>query len=131
MSVEINENHKIVTVEHELHYEGHFLSERKQMIIEDWDNDSELAPHNCCDEPENNERRITLVHLRQIDEKCYKVIEDILKGHECQTQEEWSFRKVYTEMSDEEFKKFEQDWQKIWDPEITKKMTENLQKRIK
>ena len=83
MSVEINENHKIVTVEHELHYEGHFLSERKQMIIEDWDNDSELAPHNCCDEPENNERRITLVHLRQIDEKCYKVTEDFLNGHEC------------------------------------------------
>ena len=105
-----------------MHYEGHFLSERKQIIN-----------NLCCDGPKtpNNERMITLVHMRQIDEKCYKVIEDILKGHECQTQEEWSFRKVYTEMSDEEFKKFEQDWQKIWDPEITKKMTENLQKRIK
>ena len=130
MSAEINENQKIVTVEHEMHYDGHFLSERKQMIIEDWDDDSELAL-NCCDGPENNERRIILVHLRQTDEKYYKVTEDIFKGHECQTQEEYSFRKVNTEMSDEEFKKFEQDWKKIWDPEITKKMTENLQKRIK
>ena len=74
MSVEINENHKIVTVAHEMHYEGHFLCERKQIIN-----------NFCCDGPKtsNNERRITLVHLRQIDEKCYKVTEDFLNGHEC------------------------------------------------
>ena len=134
MSVEINENHKIVTVEHELHYEGHFLCERKQMIIEHSDNDGELALINnfCCDGPENsnNERRITLVHLRQIDEKCYKVTEDFLKGHECQTEEEYSSRKVNTEMTDEEVKKFEEDWKNFWDPEITKKMIENLQERM-
>ena len=127
MSVEINENHKIVTVEHELHYEGHFLSERKQMIIEVSDNDGELALINNS----NNERRITLVHLRQIDEKCYKVTEDFLNGHECQTKEEYSFRKVDTEMTDEEVKQFEEDWKNFWDPEITKKMIENLQERIK
>ena len=129
MSLEINENQKIVTVEHEMHYEGHFLSERKQMIIEDWDDDSELSL-NCCDGPENNENRIILVHFRQIDEKCYKVTEDFLKGHECQTTEEYSFRKVDTEMSDEEVKKFEEDWKNFWDPEITQKMIENLQERM-
>ena len=130
MSVEINENHKIVTVEHEMHYEGHFLSERKQMIIEDSDNDSELVLNFCCDGPENNENRIILVHFRQIDEKCYKVTEDFLKGHECQTTEEYSFRKVDTEMSDEEVKKFEEDWKNFWDPEISKKMIENLHERM-
>ena len=126
MSVEINENHKIVTVEHELHYEGHFLSERKQMIIEDSDNDSELTLNFCCDGPENsnNERRITLVHLRQIDEKCYKVTKDFLNGHEC-------FTKVDTEMTDENVKQFAEDWINFWNPEITKKMIENLHERIK
>ena len=135
MSVEINENHKIITVEHELYYEGHFLSERKQMIIEDSDNDGELEliTNFCCDGPENsnNEKRISLVHLRQIDEKCYKVTDDFLKGHECQTKEEYRFRKVDTEMTDDEVKQFEEDWKNFWDPEITKKMIENLQERIK
>ena len=115
MSVEINENHKIVTVEHELHYEGHFLSERKQIINNFF-----------CDGPKNsnNERRITLVHLRQIDEKCYKVTEDFLNGNKC-------FIKVDTEMTDEKVKQFAEDWINFWDPEITKKMIENLQERIK
>ena len=39
MAAEINENHKIVTVENELHFEGHFLSEMKQMIVVDSDHD--------------------------------------------------------------------------------------------
>ena len=114
-AVEINKNHKIGTVEHELHYEGHFLSERKQIIN-----------NLCCDGPKtpNNERMITLVHMRQIDEKCYKVTEDFLNGHEC-------FRKVNTEMTDENVKQFEVDWKNFWDPDITKKMIENLQDRIK
>ena len=43
MAAEINENHKIVTVEHELHFQGHFLSEMKQMIIKDSVDDDESA----------------------------------------------------------------------------------------
>jgi hypothetical protein len=74
---------------------------------------------------------MTLVHLRQINEKCYKVTEDFLNGHECETEEEYSFRKVDTKMTDEEVEQFEEDWKKFWDPEITKKMMETLQERIK
>ena len=34
-------------------------------------------------------------------------------------------------MTDEEIKQFEEDWKNFWDPEITKKMIENLQEIIK
>ena len=75
------ENHKIITKEHKLQNESHFLREKKQMILEDLNDGNE---------------RMTLVHMRQIDGKCCRITEDIINplSNECRN------RKVETDMTD-------------------------------
>ena len=93
-------------MEHEIRIKGHWLSEKKQKIAIDSDNGSQ---------------RLTLLHLRSIDDKCCKVTENFSNGHDVADD-----RKVETDMSEDEVKQFEEDWIKYWKPKITKKDIENL-----
>ena len=70
------------------------------------------------------DKRMTLVHLRQIDGNCYKVTEDVNPTAECR------FRKVETEMIDCEIQQFDLDWIEFWQPEITRQKIENIHKKI-
>ena len=70
-------------------------------------------------------KRMTLVHLRQIDGNCYKVTEDV------NPTADYRFRKVETEMDDPEIQQFNSDWIEFWQPEITRKQIENIHKKIK
>ena len=70
-------------------------------------------------------KRMTLVHLRQIDGNCYKVTEDV------NPTADYRFRKVETEMIDSEIQQFNSDWIEFWQPEITRKQIENIHKKIK
>ena len=70
-------------------------------------------------------KRMTLVHLRQIDGNCYKVTEDV------NPTADYRFRKVETEMEDPEIQQFNSDWIEFWQPEITRTQIENIHKKIK
>ena len=70
-------------------------------------------------------KRMTLVHLRQIDGNCYKVTEDV------DPSAKYRFRKVETEMDDCEIHQFDSDWIEFWQPEITKKQIENIHRKMK
>ena len=70
-------------------------------------------------------KRMTLVHLRQIDGNCYKVTEDV------NPTADYRFRKVETEMEDPEIQQFNLDWIEFWQPEITRQQIENCHKKIK
>ena len=69
------------------------------------------------------DKRMTLVHLRQIDGNCYKVTEDV------NPTADYRFRKVETEMNDSEIQQFNLDWIEFWQPEITRKQIENIHKK--
>ena len=69
------------------------------------------------------DKRMTLVHLRQIDGNCYKVTEDV------NPTADYRFRKVETEMIDSEIQQFNLDWIEFWQPEITRKQIENIHKK--
>ena len=71
------------------------------------------------------DKRLTLVHLRQIDGNCYKVTEDV------NPTAEYRFRNVETEMNDSEIQQFNLDWIEFWQPEITREQIENIHKKIK
>ena len=83
--------------------EGHWLSEKKQKIAIDSDN-------GC--------QRLILLHLRSIDDKCFKVTETF--SNDRQFSLYLDDRKVETDMNEDEVKQFEEDWIKFWKPEITK-----------
>ena len=70
-------------------------------------------------------KRMTLVHLRQIDDDCIKVTEDV------NPTADYRFRKNETEMNDSEIQQFNLDWIEFWQPEITRKQIENIHKKIK
>ena len=59
MAAKIIENHKIITMEHDLRNEGYYLSDKKQMIIVE----GGTSP------------KILMVHSRSIDDRFYKVTE--------------------------------------------------------
>ena len=59
MAAKIIENHKIITMEHDLRNEGYYLSDKKQMIIME----GGTSP------------KVLMVHSRSIDDRFYKVTE--------------------------------------------------------
>ena len=95
------ENHHVVTMEHELRVDGHHLVEKKQKTLIDGKDE-------------------TLVHIRSIDEKSYKVTE-INNG-----EDEALERQVESDMTEDEVKQFEEDWNNLWNPDITQKEIEKL-----
>lgn len=102
------ENHKIVTFEHELRVEGHYLCEKKQKTVIEPENKPEEKPTNI------------LVHIRSIDVKEYKVTQ-ISKG------DEEPQRSVDTNMTEDEVAEFEADWARLWRPKLTEKQITKLQ----
>ena len=134
-----------------LNFKGRFLTEKKQMILVETESenldDGNLPESNwppcppasdipdlqeSCEAPSvvisghpYSNKRMTLVHLRQIDGNCYKVTEDV------DPSAEYQFRKFETEMDDSEIKQFESDWIEFWQPKITKKQIEDIHKKIK
>ena len=85
------ENHHVVTMEHELRVDGHHLIEKKQKTLID-----------------GNDETLVLVHIRSIDEKSYKVTE-INNG-----EDDALDRQVESDMTEDEVKKFEEDWFNMW-----------------
>ena len=123
MSAKIIENHKIITMEHDLRNDGRYLSEKKQMTLTEYVENS----------LENGTKLVTLIHLRSIDDKCYKVTEEFStqqKGRFLIIENRPELRKVETDMSEEEMENFEKDWELFWEPEITKKEIANLHRRF-
>ena len=84
----------------ELRVDRHHLIEKKQKTLMDG----------------NDEKMLVSVHIRSIDDKSYKVTE-INNGEE---------RLVETDMTEDEVKKFEEDWTNLWNSDITKKEIEKL-----
>ena len=95
------ENHHVVTMEHELLVDGHHLIEKKQKTLIDGNDE-------------------TLVHIRSIDEKSYKVTE-VNNGEDGALE-----RQVESDLTEDEVKQFEEDWTNMWNPEITQKEIEKL-----
>lgn len=116
----ISENNKFVTLEHTLSVQGNFLSEKKDMIL--------VEPIDSTEDT----NRLTLIHLRQINDKFYKVTEDFLNGHEVERGQGpiQNGRIVDTTMSDEEIQQFEEDWKNLWKPQIAKNKVYNILKGI-
>ena len=110
-------------MKHELKNEGHFLREKKQMILRAVGRSENLRGPVLMwrpDLPKSGSAKAPPAPTgRILVEDESKVTEDVLKFE--------------TEMSDkkiEQFKKFE--WKDSWQPEITKKqIIENIQKRIR
>ena len=122
MSVEKNyeDHHIILTMEHEMKIDGHYLTEKikQTTLIES------LNPESIGDQT------IVREQTRSIDDKFYKVTK-IKDGIEYDTAKEKRFEtieKVETVMTDEDIKQFEKDWTKFWNPEVTKKEIQKLYK---
>ena len=99
------ENHHVVTMTHKLRVDGHHLIEKKQKDLIHTD---------------GNDKTLVLVHIRSIDEKSYKVTE--INNDEDDALE----RQVESDMTEDEVKKFEEDWINLWNPDITQKEIEKL-----
>ena len=120
MSVEKNyeDHHIILTMEHEMKIDGHYLTEKikQTTLIES------LNPESIGDQT------IVREQTRSINDKFYKVTK-IKDGIDDDTTKEKRFEtieKVETVMTDEEIKQFEEDWTKFWNPEVTKKEIQKL-----
>jgi hypothetical protein len=140
------ENHKIITMEHELKNEGHFLKEKNQMILKAvgrsenprepvlmWGHSggrkyqevckpdlSPLVEIGLTDQPKSAGAMAFPAPTNLVNES--KVNEDV--------------KKVETEMSDKEIEQFERtvkmEWIDSWHPKITKKqIITNIHKRIR
>ena len=107
MAAIIIENHKIITMEHNLRNEGYYLSDKKQMT---WNG------MECCTTP-----KILMVHSRSIDDRFYKVTEHLNNDRTVE------LRTVETEMSEEDIENFEVDWELYWKPALTTKKGAILQ----
>ena len=82
----------------ELWVDRHHLIEKKQKTLMDG----------------NDEKMLVLVHFRSIDDKSYKVTEIINdKKDTVERQDE-------TDMTEDEVKKFEEDWTNLWNSDIIK-----------
>ena len=97
------ENHHVVTTEHELRVDGHHLIEKKQKTLID-----------------GNDETLVLVHIRSIDEKSYKVTE-INNGEDDALE-----RQVESDMTEDEVKKFEEDWTNLWNPDTNQKECQKI-----
>jgi len=110
------ENHKVITVEHDMRVEGLYLSDKKQKTtIVPIDEDSEGL----------SKRSVIMVHLRSIDDKSYKVTE-IRRAGDKDGQDEEPETNVETNLEEDELEAFETQWEKLWNPQITDKDVSRL-----
>ncbi len=117
MSKIVVESHKIVTMEHEMRMEGHYLTEKRQKTII---SPVKPAVEEDFDQSDNEPETVILVHLRVIDDQSHKVTE-IYKNFD-----EAPEREIETNLDDDELTVFEENWTQYWKPSITKKAIENL-----
>ena len=120
MSVEKNyeDHHIILTVEHEMKIDGHYLTEKikQTTLIES------LNPESIGDQT------IVREQTRSIDNKFFKVteIKDGINDDTTKEKRIKPIKNVETDMTDEEIKQFEEDWTKFWNPEVSKKEIQKL-----
>ena len=105
------ENHVITTTVHEMKVKGFHLVEKKQETLVD-PKASDGAP-----------KMTILIHSRSIstgdpsiDDRCYVVQENITEGEVIRTEGKKYLDQNETEMTQEEVKRFEEDWSKLWKP---------------
>ena len=118
MAAKIIENHKIITMEHDLRNEGYYLSDKKQMTFveqEGADPENSITP------------KILMVHSRSIDDRFYIVTE---KLNNRIIRKSVELRKIETEISEEEIENFETNWELYWKPALTTKEGAILQGSI-
>ena len=108
MAEKILENHKIVTTEHEMRIDGHYLGEKKQKSLIESDDGTGTTT--------------ILVHVRTIDNRSYKVVEE-KKGQDDPE------RTIDTEMNEEEITIFLEEWDKLWTPRISDEQIVTLGKQ--
>ena len=103
---EILATHAITTTVHES--KGFHLVEKKQRTLVD---------------PKVSESTLILIHSRsistddpRIEDRCYVVQEKITEGEVIRTEGKKYLDQNETEMTQEEVKKFEEDWSKLWKP---------------
>ena len=120
MSVEKNyeDHHIILTMEHEMKIDGHYLTEKikQTTLIES------LNPESIGDQT------IVREQTRSIDNKFFKVteIKDGINDDTTKEKRIKPIKNVETDMTDEEIKQFEEDWTKFWNPEVSKKEIQKL-----
>ena len=121
MSVEKNyeDHHIILTMEHEMKIDGHYLTEKiKQTTLIESLNAESIG-----------DQTIVREQTRSIDDKFYKITE-IKDGTDDDTSTKEKrikpIKNVETDMTDEEIKQFEEDWTKFWNPEVSKKEIQKL-----
>ena len=95
------ENLREISMTNELQIDGHHLIEKKQ------------KKHQITNTNRNS--KVVLVHIRSIDGKSYKVTESISAVHSALSEVE-----TETDMTEDEVKKFKEDWKNLWNPDITK-----------
>ena len=107
------DHHVILTIEHEMKIDGHYLTEKikQTTLIES------LNPESIGDQT------IVREQTRSINDKFYKVtkIKDGIDDDPTKEKRFETIEKVETVMTDEEIKQFEEDWTKFWNPEVAKK----------
>jgi hypothetical protein len=104
----VTENHKIVTMEHEMRVDGRYLCEKKQQTL--------ISPFDST----NSKSTSVMIHIRTIDQKTHKITET-------QEEDEEILTVIITEMTEEEIKQFEDDWIRLWTPKITQQQIVQLQ----
>ena len=120
MSTEKNyeDHHIILTMEHEMKIDGHYLTEKikQTTLIES------LNPESIGDQT------IVREQTRSIDNKFFKVteIKDGINDDTTKEKRIKPIKNVETDMTDEEIKQFEEDWTKFWNPEVSKKEIQKL-----
>ena len=107
----ILETHAITTTVHEMKVKGFHLVEKKQETLVD-PKASDGAP-----------KMTILIHSRSIstvdpsiDDRCYVVQENITEGEVIRTEGKKYLDQNEIEMTQEEVKRFEEDWSKLWKP---------------
>ena len=103
MSDKILEYRQIVNFEHHLKVEGHLLIEKKQKVAI-----SPIEDQDCSKE--------FLIHYRSIDENFHRVIEIVNSGEKVSE----------TGVSDYAVKEFEEHWQRLWIPQLSPKLLEEV-----
>ena len=105
MAYEDNGEKAVATLVHEMKVLGHHLVERKEKtnvnpVVRYFDYTPGMTKY---------------IHSRSIDDRCYEVHETLTEGRIF--PDDKPDRVIVTEMTQEEVKKFEEDWSTLWKPQ--------------
>ena len=94
------ENHGITTMIHQMKVNGFLLVERKQKTLIN------------AKAPDGTPKMTIFIHIRSIDNYSYAVRDTLTEG------KDEPERIVETQMTQEQVKHFEKDWNKLWNPQL-------------